>query len=243
MATIKDYEYVQGTVNAVLVVAFLATLIKVLKNTKFVFMIKMTSLLLVSNAAGVMVVIADANITKSDFSVIWAWTQAIFVFMRTTTINSAYWLFAFQYYKISRYTPYLLKSDTPPDEMVNFDDKINVVLTVLNVFFPFFVAVTLLIYNLCLFHEDISDDQTCTAWIISSTVGLFLVGLIQLISGVYFGWAVLKIRKHLIENGGKLNINVTMLLTNSAAFALYILSTLVFYVFYFIIYVDEIDKD
>ena len=65
----------------------------------------------------------------------------------------------------------------------------------------------------------------------------------QLISGVTFAWAVLKIRKHLIENGGKLNINVTMLLTNSAAFALYILSTLVFYVFYFIIYFNGIDEE
>ena len=63
MVTIKDYEYVQGTVDAILVVAFLTTLIKVLRNSKFVFMIKMTSLLLVSNAAGVMVVITDGHIT------------------------------------------------------------------------------------------------------------------------------------------------------------------------------------
>ena len=75
--------------------------------------------------------------------------QAIFVFLRNSTINVAYWLFAFQYYKISRYTPYLLKSDTPTDEMVNFDNKINVVFTVLNVTFPFFEAVFVFIYNLC----------------------------------------------------------------------------------------------
>ena len=228
MATLKDYEYVQGTVYAILVVAFLATLIKVLNNSKFVFMIKITSLLMVSNAAGVMVVIADGNITKSDFSVIWVWIQAIFDCLSTSTINIAYWLFAFQYYKISRYTPYLLKSDSPPVEMINFDNKNNVVFMVLNVCFSFFVAGTLLIYNLCIYNEN---NQKCTAWIISSTVGLFLVGLMQLISGVYFAWAVFKIRKHLIDHGGKLNINVTMLLTNSAAFALYILSTLVYYVF------------
>jgi hypothetical protein len=95
MATLKDYEYVQGTVDAILVVAFLTTLIKVLKNSKFVFMIKITSLLMVSNTAGVMVVIADGNITKSDVSVIWFWIQAIFVCLRTSTINIAYWLFAF----------------------------------------------------------------------------------------------------------------------------------------------------
>jgi len=73
-------------------------------------------------------------------------------------MNVAYWLFAFQYHKISRYTPYLLKSDSPTDDMVNLDNKINVIFTVLNIAFPFCEALFLLIYNLCITYEDKSDN-------------------------------------------------------------------------------------
>jgi len=92
----------------------------------------------------------------------------------------------------------------------------------------------LFIYNLC----D-KDDEKCQAKQIFAIVGLFSVGLMQLISGVFFASAVLRIRRHLISQGGALTINVTMLLINSAAFSLYILSTMVFYVFYTIFYFDE----
>jgi hypothetical protein len=43
----------------------------------------------------------------------WFWFQFFSVFLKNATFNYAYWQFAWTYYTISRYTPILLKNETP----------------------------------------------------------------------------------------------------------------------------------
>jgi hypothetical protein len=71
MVSFRDYEYVEFTVNAILVVAFFVTLIRVVSNSKFMFLIKMCTLLIVSNACGIIVLVANKGILDKDY--IWIW--------------------------------------------------------------------------------------------------------------------------------------------------------------------------
>ena len=59
-----------------------------------------------------------------------------------------------------------------------------------------------------------------------------------MISGVYLGYAIHKIKKHLVDNGGRQQLNVAMLVVHLATFGLYMLSITVYYVFYTIHYVE-----
>jgi hypothetical protein len=61
----------------------------------------------------------------------------------------------------------------------------------------------------------------------------------QLVSGVYFAYAVMNIRNHLSLNGGTPAVNLSMLIVNTAAFALYIASIVVLYFFYTIYYTTD----
>jgi len=70
------------------------------------------------------------------------------VFIRDSTFNYAYWLFAWQYYTISRYTPFLLRHESVPQELKKFDERINRLLTTLNIGASLFYSVALLINNL-----------------------------------------------------------------------------------------------
>jgi len=83
------------------------------KSTKFTFLVTLLCLLLASNVAGLIVVEADTKLAKYEIGdpipVFWTVTLSVFVFLRNATFNYATWLFAYQYYTLSRNTPFLLK--------------------------------------------------------------------------------------------------------------------------------------
>ena len=153
MGAFGDYEVTQITCDSLLVVLYSITLIRVLQSTKFNFVVKLLVLLISSNLAGIVVVALNRPIVENEDnntqeSVFVDVSQAVFVFIRDATFNYAYWLFAWQYYTISRYTPFLLKHESVPTEVKSFDDKINVVLTSLNFVVSLFYSIALLINNL-----------------------------------------------------------------------------------------------
>lgn len=150
-------------------------------------------------------------------------------------------MFAFEYYSISRYMPFLLMKSTPSAGMIRRDELVNKLLMVLNVLAPVANGASVLIYNLCDIKFESPNQQTdkyCRFWSIFQFVALYLVGLLQLISGVYLGYAIHKIKQHLVLNGGRQMINVVMLVVHLATFGLYMLSIIVYYVFYTFHYLD-----
>ena len=113
--------------------------------------------------------------------------------------------------------------------MVEFDEKLNKVLSVANVVIPFIQASLLLIANF---------QQGYDYWNTSSIVTLYFVGLLQLVSVCYLLYAVLNIRKHLASQGPQ-QVNVKILIVNLGAFGLYLASVVVYYIFYTILYTDK----
>lgn len=61
--------------------------------------------------------------------------------------------------------------------------------------------------------------------------------ILQVISGLYLGYAIHKIKQYLVVNGGRQVINVVMLVVHLGAFGLYLLSIIIYLVFYTLHYI------
>jgi magnesium-transporting ATPase (P-type) len=125
-----------------------------------------------------------------------------------------------------------LKQQNPPEDMTRYDEKLNKLLRYANVVVPLIDAGLLLNANL--------QNPPSILWNNVSVAGLFCVGLLQLISVVYLFYAILKIRNHLSVQSPK-QLNIKMLVINLLAFSLYLVSLIVYYVFYLILY-SEVDS-
>lgn len=154
----------------------------------------------------------------------------MFEFIRNASFSYAVWQFAYQYYTLSRYTPFYLKQQSPPEEMTRKDDKLDKTLSFLNILIPLIQSVLLLVANL-------QNPPSVTLDNIS-VIGLCCIGLFQSISVLFLLCAVLNIRKHLSANGPE-QVNLKMLSVNLAAFGLYLASLVVYYVFYMILYSES----
>jgi hypothetical protein len=95
-------------------------------------------------------------------------------------------MFAWQYYTNARFTPFYLKQQNPPSEMMSRDSKLKVLLTVLNVLVP-------LTNNTCLLVNNLST-QDVPFWHAGINITLYLKASIEIVSGVLIGYAVYKIR-------------------------------------------------
>jgi hypothetical protein len=149
--TLKEsYEWTQTGCDALLIAAYALTIYQVVKSTKFSFLVQLLVLLLVSNLAGILVIEADTkfSVTDNNVALVWKIIQAVAIFIRNATFNYALWLFAFQYYTLSRYTPFYLKQQNPPEDMTSYDEKVNKLLTYANVIVPLIQAILLFNANL-----------------------------------------------------------------------------------------------
>ena len=147
MGESKENGYVQLVAYAVLIVAFLVTLVKVLRSSKLRFMIRLLALFIVSNSAGVVVVLTtDLQEPGNLIGNVVCYASAL---LQETTFSVAYWMFAFQYYQSSRYMPFMIKQENPPEEMTRFDTRLNYVFCALNIFSPIYYIGSLILYNYC----------------------------------------------------------------------------------------------
>lgn len=99
-----------GVLSAVLAVMYLAVLIQVRKGSKFLFVIVISALMLVSNVTAIVVVYEnskiigayDKNKTSYQTSIfVWIVFQGVTAIIRDSSFNVAHWEFAFKYFKIS----------------------------------------------------------------------------------------------------------------------------------------------
>lgn len=104
------YNLLVGVLSAVLAVMYLAVLMKVQKGSKFLFVIVITALMLVSNLAAIVVVYLNSKIipawdvNKTSYpTIIFVMVvfQGVMDIIRDSSFNLAHWEFAFKYFKIS----------------------------------------------------------------------------------------------------------------------------------------------
>lgn len=147
--------------------------------------------------------------------------------MRDATFNVAHWLFAFEYYTISRFMPFVVEGQQIPAEMVAKDKMVYVAMLSLNFLIPLAEASTLLIYNL-------NDERTRLETISMITMRV-VVGVLQIVSGVFLGYAILKVKRYLDDKEGS-HVNARILAVFSIMFGLYMVCVVVYNVFWCLYY-------
>lgn len=122
--------------------------------------------------------------------------------------------------------PYLLRREPVPETLTRLDETIYKVFYALNIIVPFFEAFTAFVYNMFA-----TTNATLKFWNIAMTTTRLCVGLLSIITAVFLGYAVLKI-KSFLNNSKDGEINVRILAVHSATFSLYIISIIIYFTFY-----------
>ena len=145
-----SYEIVSGTLPAILVIMFSVTLCRVLMIRKFTFVIKLITLLIICDLFWTVYAFSSAKQLQTEEELdFWIWTQAITYIISDTCFTVSHWMFAFEYYSISRYMPFLLAKCLPDASMVKCDEVTYYIVLVLNIIGPVANGVSLLLFNIC----------------------------------------------------------------------------------------------
>lgn len=154
------YNLTQAVLASLLLIMYVTTLVRVCRGRKFSFVVKLILLLMFSNIAMISASISNYEVLlkektndetekTNDETTLYLWIASISFATRDATFNVAHWMFAFEYYSISRYMPFLLMKARPRISMVRCDELIYKLFLILNIFAPIMNGASLLIYNLC----------------------------------------------------------------------------------------------
>lgn len=153
---------------------YTATMIRVCRGRKFTFVFKLIVLLMFSNLAEISGRVSSYEVYEEgwgsgtiEYTTIWIWISALSNAVRDSAFNVAHWMFAFEYYCISRYMPFIFMKITPDAGMVRCDELVNKVLIFVNVLVPVVNGALLLKYNLCDIKFESPNQQTskhCHFW-------------------------------------------------------------------------------
>ena len=238
------YDYTTMITSIILIAMFVAVLIRVLLGAKFSFVVIIAILLIVSNVSSIADLIAANNLIKYYFDSNesgWEranWMMGVFSFSRDATFSVANWIFSYEYYRIAKFMPFVVLDREVPASLISRDRLIFWLVLGLNILAPLATSTTGFIANL----EGGRTDQSAKNWIIASIVTRYSVGLMQLVSGVFIGVAIYKIRAFIADGTQSSNLNVLILVLHSITFGLYIVSVVVYYVFYTIYYLHWSDE-
>ena len=103
---------VQAVFAALLLIAQTFVLIKIKKHNRFVIMIVL--LLFISNLATIIVAVSIRGLIKEQSYYVWLWINGLSLAVLGSAHSVAYWLFAWEYYKIATLMPFALKNDDLP---------------------------------------------------------------------------------------------------------------------------------
>ena len=116
------YNFTQVVLATLLLVMYITTLGRVCRGRKFSFVVKLIVLMMFSNIALISGSISNYKESLKEKAstemTLFMWTAAISFATRDATFNVAHWMFAFEYYSISRYMPFLLMKTRPSSRMI-----------------------------------------------------------------------------------------------------------------------------
>jgi hypothetical protein len=89
-------------------------------------------LLFISNVATIIVAVSIWGLIKDQSYYVWLWINGLSLAVLGSAHSVAYWLFAWEYYKIATLMPFALKNDDLP---YSIEEKINTTFIALNLIF------------------------------------------------------------------------------------------------------------
>lgn len=111
MSLYEGYLWTQVACSAILLIIYLAVFIKVLHGSVYIFVLKLTVMLFLSNVATLFLTFANfANLESLSGGsthnlYFWYWVEGIAAIIGDSTFGLAHWLFAFEYYRICKIMP------------------------------------------------------------------------------------------------------------------------------------------
>ena len=125
--------------SGLLIMLYGATLVKACRGSKYKFVVKLLILLILSNVALILNYLSYYWWFQTDFSnraIVWISLLSISGFLLIACFNLSYWMFAFEYYSIARFMPFVLKGQDLPESKLKCDGAINKIMLFLNIAAP-----------------------------------------------------------------------------------------------------------
>ena len=196
MGLIKTSAWLTLVTSSIIILMYIATLIKVCRGSKYKFVIRLLILLIVSNLC---LLLSEWSFyeykTRTFVGVPWFWISlsAISSFTLLVCFNISRWIFAFEYYSISRFMPYVLKDEDLPENEQKFDKRLNKIMITINIAIPFLNQVAQFCNNWWYFARAKVYGKFYWTYIATKVFEVML----QLFSGFLLGYGLRKIRKNL----------------------------------------------
>jgi hypothetical protein len=194
----KDYILAMELSSGLLILLYAMTLCKVILGSRHKMLIQLLIMLALNNIG----VIADCEINRiivrhnnegSPTSKQVDLGQFLSTQVRDISFNLAHWLFAFEYYAISKLIPFVLQHRSLPEGMLVQQRLLFWAVFALNITTPFLEGLTTYEYNLYYTAQGV----TSSFWGLLMSLAKFAVGLCQIISAAFLGIAIYKISKML----------------------------------------------
>lgn len=153
--------------------------------------------------------------------------------MRDGCFNVSHWIFAYEYYSSAVSMPFIFTREEMPERKRECMKWLFYVMFGLNIFDP-------LVYYLILFYGNWVSVETTVSplnqpgWDFTYQFTHYMVGGLQVASGFFLLVAVYMIRKFLVEQGMKNQVNYHSMSLHAFSFTLYNASVIAFYVSYYI---------
>ena len=229
MGLLKFDTWLTVAICSVLVLLYVTTLIKVCIGSKYQFVIKLLVLLIFSNIGLAFDQFGDykfelfrRNLTGNDpiFCI-----SIIFIsgLIYNVCFNVSHWIFAFEYYSIARFMPYVFKGQGLPESNLKYDRRLNNTMFLLNIALPLLNKIAALKANLVE-----GNGHTVSLWLnIFNVVTMFFVLILRLVIGSFLGYAIYSIWKQLKHSDDKsADVDIRILVLHASAFGLYMISIL-----------------
>ena len=125
--------------------------------------------------------------------------------------------------------PFVIAKKQVPVNLIKRDEKADKVLSFVNIAVP-------IIEGVAFFLGDCFPTNPLYWTYISTKLA---VVILQIVSAVFLGLAIFKIRKYIKDGGQTEQVNVVQLIKHFSAFGLYLVSSLVLIVFYILYYIFQ----
>lgn len=153
--------------------------------------------------------------------------------MRDGGFNASHWMFAYQYLLSAVEMDYVFQRDEMPTENKKRWNQIYWAVMILNIVDIFAYDGILLYVNITEIHCACDPLGSSVLLFWAYTVSRYMVGLLQIVSGIILLVAVYKVRSFLVKVGMANQVNYTSMTIHAVSFGLYNVSVVVFYYAFF----------
>lgn len=154
--------------------------------------------------------------------------------LRDGFFNVSHWVFAFQYFNSAATMPFIYDQAEQPESQVKRLKLLNTLMLAINIFVPIVYSLVLIYINIVEVRDGASPISTSVLVFWTYTVSHDMVGVLQLVSGIFLLVAVFKIRSFLLGAGMRTQVDYKTMTVHAASFILYSLTIILLYAIYFV---------